>query len=373
MTFLVQKKGCLSKKAELKLQIVGVSCFLFLNFDSEIFETSRPISSQVKYFNKTVLILHSNLLNRICYAGKVARLSHLTHLDLHSNKFQLFPDEIFSMPLLKVLDLSFNEIRVVPDRIDQLTRIKHLSIEGNRIQSLPSSIGNLHTLEELRFDKNPVTHLPVTLGHLKQLKDISLPLSSIIFPPKDICDLGIPAILSFLRKAGRVTDEESAFAEVGELSSGMGRCQVYGEGGGWHQVAEDLNIHEEIVCRASESRVSSLNKLGRKEEEMKGKLEQFGKQRERGKLELGTTLRGRTKCVDGLICCLHQKQCVLRKDNQPQSSIKHPCETITLDPRERILGFSKYLFFTQKLVNYDVNPSLLLVLELIPLFCVLSF
>ncbi|VDK23054.1 unnamed protein product [Taenia asiatica] len=111
----------------------------------------------------------------------------------------------------------------------------------------------------------------------------------------------------------------------------MGRCKEYGEGGGgWHQVAKNLNVYEEIVCRASESRVSSLNKLGRKEEEMKGKLEQFGKQREREELELGATQRGTTKCVDDLICRLHQKQCVPRKDNQPQSSIEHPYSINTI-------------------------------------------
>ncbi|EUB57216.1 E3 ubiquitin-protein ligase LRSAM1 [Echinococcus granulosus] len=168
-----------------------------------MYELSQEAISNMSHrlnASKKLLILHSNLLHPLFNAEKVADLPHLTHLDLHSNKFRLFPNEVFSMPLLNVLDLSFNEIRVVPDRIGLLTRIKHLNLEENCIQNLSSTIGYLHTLEEPCFDQNPITRLPVALENLKQLKNTNFPLSSITLPSKDVYDFGSQLCSHFFAK-----------------------------------------------------------------------------------------------------------------------------------------------------------------------------
>ncbi|VDM16046.1 unnamed protein product [Hydatigera taeniaeformis] len=61
--------------------------------------------------------------------------------------------------------------------------------------------------------------------------------------------------------------------------------------------------------------------------EIENELELLRRQREQGRSELVTTLCETTKRIDDLICHLHQKQRVLRKNDQPQSSITHPYST----------------------------------------------
>ncbi|XP_039617045.1 leucine-rich repeat serine/threonine-protein kinase 2 isoform X2 [Polypterus senegalus] len=117
---------------------------------------------------------HNNLLEfpeKICEVMK-----HLTHLDLHSNRFTIFPFYMMKMPCLIYLNISRNEIASLTlDSKIRSSSLKQLVLSFNSISFLPDNLGRvLESLEELQLEGNNLTDLNIHL-FLSELKllDIS--------------------------------------------------------------------------------------------------------------------------------------------------------------------------------------------------------
>lgn len=82
---------------------------------------------------------------------------NLESLDWHHNKTAKFPQELASLPLLKILELSSNRISELPD-LSGLVSLQTLDIHGNLLTSLPDSIWTLPNLKELGISRNRQLH-----------------------------------------------------------------------------------------------------------------------------------------------------------------------------------------------------------------------
>ncbi|VDN15082.1 unnamed protein product [Dibothriocephalus latus] len=131
----------------------------------------RGVEAQVRVFQKTVLLLHSNCLKQLCSSGKPGDLANLVHLDLHANRFD-------------ILNISQNKLRILPVELGNLRSLQVLNVEDNLLSSLPDSLGDLTNLRELCLDRNPLQTLPLRLGRLRQLKKLTVPLDSLSTPPR---------------------------------------------------------------------------------------------------------------------------------------------------------------------------------------------
>ncbi|MBN3321023.1 LRRK2 kinase, partial [Atractosteus spatula] len=104
-------------------------------------------------------------------------LKGVTHLDLHSNKFQSLPTGVLSMLSLKVLNLSRNDIGpcLSLDPMIRCSNLKQLVLSYNQLSSFPDHLGQvIQTLEELYLEGNKIAEItsPLPLPELRVL-DVS--------------------------------------------------------------------------------------------------------------------------------------------------------------------------------------------------------
>ncbi|KAM7541160.1 hypothetical protein Aperf_G00000030542 [Anoplocephala perfoliata] len=242
--------------------------------------------------------------------------------------------------LEEVLDLSFNKIKVIPDQINE-----------NQIQHVSSKIADLLTLEDLYLDGNPLEQLPVEMGQLKRLKHFTLPSSSLTFPPQDICNAGISAVLSYLRKNGEIScDDEPDFADPSisnDQSSEISPNALLDQGFDTigldrrknlhQQMQEELNAYAELAKRVVESRVSSMKKLAQAKYAMERELETLQKQRDEKRKELVSSLSDTLKHADSLIKFLHDRQRVHLEDSDLPSFTNLPSVALSDENRRVVL------------------------------------
>jgi internalin A len=196
-----------------------------------------------------LLGLYSNHLEELPAA--VGLLTNLKKLGLSSNEFRTFPKEIFKLERLKELRLSANWISEIPAEIGSLRELVDLRLKNNAITSLPAEIGNLRYLERLSLASNGINTLPPEIGNLRHLKILDLRgnpirelpaelgnctgLSGLLltdpgklsFPPGDVAELGVKAILGYLQAAQQGTESvwESKLLIVGE--GAVGKTWLY--------------------------------------------------------------------------------------------------------------------------------------------------
>nr|XP_020828738.1 leucine-rich repeat-containing protein 27 isoform X2 [Phascolarctos cinereus] len=121
-------------------------------------------------------------------------------LDLSKRGLEHLSEEIFKIPHLKQLHLQRNELSIIPkDFFQLLPSLVWLDLRHNKIKAIPSGIGSHKNLKTLLMEKNPIKTLPVELGNLASLKALNLRSCPLEFPPKDVVQKGLLAILAFLR------------------------------------------------------------------------------------------------------------------------------------------------------------------------------
>uniref|UniRef100_A0A0X3PXS6 E3 ubiquitin-protein ligase LRSAM1 n=1 Tax=Schistocephalus solidus TaxID=70667 RepID=A0A0X3PXS6_SCHSO len=290
--------------------------------ECKLSQLPRGVESQVRVFQKTVLLLHSNCLQRICNSGKPGDLANLIHLDLHANQFSEFPSEILVMHSLQFLNMSQNKLRSLPTELGNIRSLKVLNLEDNLLSSLPESLGDLTNLQELCLDRNPLQTLPAHLGCLRQLKKLTVPLDSLLTPQRDVCEGGISSILSFLRRAGNIPDEiELNPAEPGSQSPSPSTStyeepfETTDSAFYAHQLTvkrrHNENLHKELVAaqkaealaaqRALKSRNSVLNQLVEEGSRNEAEVCLLQKRRDARRRELLSNLRDAESHADELI------------------------------------------------------------------------
>lgn len=142
--------------------------------------------------NLVNLVLHTNSLKEL--PSQIGKLKNLKHLDVSKNNLVELPTEISNLkeiatlnvsfnrltkiPSLKsnkklhFLDLSYNKFEIFPDILySDLNFLAELKLDGNKIKCIPASIRLLTSLKTLSVNKNLLCNLPLEVGHLR-LKDV---------------------------------------------------------------------------------------------------------------------------------------------------------------------------------------------------------
>ena len=100
----------------------------------------------------------------------VGELINLKHLDIASNRLDMFPSEITNCTLLEILDGDGNDFEVLPDSIGNLKNLMRLNLNFAGLKYLPASIGMCQALEEMKLHENYLQLLPSTIGLLRKLR-----------------------------------------------------------------------------------------------------------------------------------------------------------------------------------------------------------
>lgn len=108
--------------------------------------------------------------NNLCDIAPVGDLVNLKHLDINSNRLDMFPSEITNCTLLEILDGDGNDFEVLPDNIGNLKNLVRLNLNFSGLKYLPDSIGMCEALEELKIHENYIQLLPNTIGLLRRLR-----------------------------------------------------------------------------------------------------------------------------------------------------------------------------------------------------------
>ncbi|XP_062987672.1 leucine-rich repeat-containing protein 27 [Elgaria multicarinata webbii] len=126
-------------------------------------------------------------------------------LDLSRKELQYLTDDIYKLFNLKYLHLEGNALSVIPeDFFQHLPNLVWLDLRYNQFKELPPGIGCHKQLKTLLLERNPIKRLPVELGNLASLTALNLRHCPLEFPPLEVIQKGLPAILSFLQKCSNV-------------------------------------------------------------------------------------------------------------------------------------------------------------------------
>ncbi|KAK7272597.1 hypothetical protein RJT34_29302 [Clitoria ternatea] len=105
-------------------------------------------------------------------------ICHVTSIALKGiNVSGVLPDELGSLPQLKILDLTRNYFQgSIPKSLGRLSSLEILSLLGNRFNgSIPSELGAMASLQQLNLEDNQlVGPLPPSLGNLSNLQQLLL-------------------------------------------------------------------------------------------------------------------------------------------------------------------------------------------------------
>ncbi|KAG7192539.1 RAM signaling network component [Scheffersomyces spartinae] len=128
------------------------------SFLTEATEVDLPESP---YFIEK-LVLQSNSIKELpSNFVKIAR--NLTYLDLHDNQLTSLWGLSESCPQLEILDLSSNNFEVFPNEILLLSSLRVLSLENNHLKYLPPSVSELTHLHLLELEGNPLELPPIEM------------------------------------------------------------------------------------------------------------------------------------------------------------------------------------------------------------------
>ncbi|XP_066543294.1 leucine-rich repeat serine/threonine-protein kinase 2 [Amia ocellicauda] len=135
-------------------------------------------NSTLTPFLEHIVRLELNQNNLSEFAASLCEtLKSVTHLDLHSNKFQSLPDGILGMPCLSLLNISQNAIGpcLVLNPNARCPTLRQFILSSNQLSSFPDQLGlAVDKLEELHLDGNKISEIdsPLALSELRHL-DIS--------------------------------------------------------------------------------------------------------------------------------------------------------------------------------------------------------
>lgn len=165
--------------------VVGLKLNLDSSFPRDIAKlehlTDLEITgSNFKRFPREILCL--GLLERLRITNtrlrqipeEISELSHLLDLSLAKNRFTKFPKAILSLDGLEVLNLYGNKIKSIPPEIEELQWLTQLTLDNNAIKEIPESIGEIRELEWLGATENKLDRLPGSINRLRKLKTLSV-------------------------------------------------------------------------------------------------------------------------------------------------------------------------------------------------------
>ena len=149
----------------------------------------------------TRLVLDCNRLRRL--PETLRNLEKCSHLSVNANRLVSLPRCLALMPRLKSLSANGNKLRQLPQSLGESTTLERLSVCANLLSDIPESLCHLtETLTELWVDHNTsLTSLPWNMFTLRNLLKLHVDgCINMIFPNRDVCDLGAAAVKEWFRK-----------------------------------------------------------------------------------------------------------------------------------------------------------------------------
>lgn len=121
----------------------------------------------------------------------------LTDIDLHGNKFTVFPDALLGYKTLQYIVLRENSLKSLPDALGKMPNLARLFVDLNKLTSLPASLGT-GKIEVLGVSGNQLTSLPNSIASSKTLQYLDVSANCLRQLPDGIADSQCPYIdLSF--------------------------------------------------------------------------------------------------------------------------------------------------------------------------------
>ncbi|GAM18906.1 hypothetical protein SAMD00019534_020810 [Acytostelium subglobosum LB1] len=125
-------------------------------------------------------------------------LGFLQSISLDYNKLKTLPKSFKKLQSLQILRLAHNSFKKIPKVVLSMTSLQSLNMSGNKIGSIPKQINQLVSLKELYLSDNRIRVVPDQVARLS-LFILELFGNPIISPPSDIVELGLEAIMDYLR------------------------------------------------------------------------------------------------------------------------------------------------------------------------------
>lgn len=124
---------------------------------SEVIECLHEfLHSHEPYLELERLSLQGNQLTKLPNNFSIIS-SSIRYLDLHDNKFTVFPEVIDDIPNLEILDMSKNMMYTLPSsHVARLQNLRVLSLKENRFKYLPPVLGKLGSLHLIEVTENPL-------------------------------------------------------------------------------------------------------------------------------------------------------------------------------------------------------------------------
>ncbi len=114
--------------------------------------TIKGFENNKNYLEQTEVLINNHNLTELP-KGLLA-LKNLESINIHSNSFNKFPNDIFNFPKLKDLTIGFNGIDSIPKRIIEMQNLESLAINGNNIKDLPKELLELPKLKYIHMREN---------------------------------------------------------------------------------------------------------------------------------------------------------------------------------------------------------------------------
>ncbi len=169
------------------------------------------------------LWLDNNELTEI--PPEIGELDSLQELNLSDNELTEIPPEIGELDNLEVLGLALNELSEIPPEIGELDSLQGLYLRWNELTEIPPEIGELSELKKLYLKNNKLTELPIALAKLKNLEELILQDNPLEYPPQDVIDEGVNAVIEFLedelKKEGKEVAIYTTKEEIRERIGGL--------------------------------------------------------------------------------------------------------------------------------------------------------
>ena len=146
------------------------------------------ITEEIRHMSKLqTLRMRGNYLKYVNSA--ISECKKLMYLDLTGamKLNSVIPEEIFTLPELRILDITNNYFTEISAKIIGLKKLKKLIVRRNALLRMPDEVFDMECLEAIDFSENYIEEIPVTVSKLATLKYLYLACNKIKALPIEIC------------------------------------------------------------------------------------------------------------------------------------------------------------------------------------------
>lgn len=154
--------GSVNEKGDLDYayrdSIAGIICKLLEEHSIEN-NLAKGYENGKSYIEQTEVYINNQNLTEL--PKGLLELKNLDYLNIHSNSFRRFPNEVFMFPKLKDLTIGFNDIDSIPKKVKEIKTLEYLAVNGNNLKDLPDELLKLPKLETILVRENKFDSLKI--------------------------------------------------------------------------------------------------------------------------------------------------------------------------------------------------------------------